>query len=118
MLCNLGKSVAWFLVLGLMVNGLAPKASSQPPRKGQGPGLRKDTRPVAPPAPRSALLTREAWQNAPLSPLEPGEIDALVLRELRRDDIQPAPLTTDEQFLRRVTLDLTGHLPLPADVAE
>jgi hypothetical protein len=27
-------------------------------------------------------------------------------------------MTTDEQFVRRVTLDLTGHLPLPADVTE
>ena len=30
------------------------------------------------------------------------------------DKIQPAALTTDEQFIRRVTLDLTGELPAPA----
>jgi hypothetical protein len=64
------------------------------------------------------LLTREAWQNAPRSPLQPGEIDALVLQGLRKGEVEPAPLTTDEQFLRRVSLDLTGQLPLPADVAE
>src|SRR5205807_8915747 len=32
--------------------------------------------------------------------------------------VQPAPLTTDEQFIRRVTLNLSGQLPLPADVTE
>jgi hypothetical protein len=74
--------------------------------------------PLAPPAPRSALLTVEDWQRAPLTPLEPGEIDQLVAHELVEARIEPAPLTTDEQFVRRVTLDLTGELPMPADVDE
>src|ERR1700693_2298403 len=74
--------------------------------------------PIAPPPPRSALLTHEAWQRAPLTPLQPGEIDGLVAKELRNDKVEPAALTTDEQFIRRVTLDLTGHLPEPADVEE
>jgi hypothetical protein len=75
-------------------------------------------KPVAPPAPRSALLTHEAWQNAPLTPLKPGEIDRLVAKELQTSKVSSAPLTTDEQFVRRATLDLTGQLPLPADVLE
>jgi hypothetical protein len=75
-------------------------------------------KPIAPPAPRSALLTHEAWQNASSSPLAPGEIDGLVAEELKNDKVEPAPLTTDEQFVRRVTLDLTGKLPEPADVEE
>src|SRR5262249_7068617 len=54
----------------------------------------------------------------PLTPLQPGEIDRLLAKELDHDKIQPAPLTTDEQFIRRVTLDLTGELPVPADVTE
>lgn len=76
------------------------------------------TKPLAPPAPRSALLTLEDWQKAPIKPLAPGELDALVGRELAGAGVEPAPLTSDEQFLRRVTLDLTGELPLPADVTE
>ena len=36
----------------------------------------------------------------------------------RKNGWEPAPLTTDEQFSRRVTLDLTGRLPEPADVEE
>jgi hypothetical protein len=63
-------------------------------------------------------LTHEAWQNAPLTPLKPGELDELVAKEQQAAKIEPAALTTDEQFIRRVTLDLTGQLPLPADVTE
>src|SRR5947208_3646646 len=72
----------------------------------------------AAPAPKSALLTTEAWQKAALTAVQPGEIDQLIAKELQADKVQPAPLTTDEQFIRRVTLDLTGELPAPADVTE
>jgi hypothetical protein len=70
------------------------------------------------PGPQAGPIAPETWQNAPQSPLAPGEIDRLIGQELQRLSIKPAPLTTDEQFLRRVTLDLTGRLPLPADVDE
>jgi hypothetical protein len=63
-------------------------------------------------------LTAADWQKAPLQPLKPGELDELVNKELQSQNIRPAALTTDEQFIRRVTLDLTGELPLPADVSE
>lgn len=92
--------------------GAAPKTGAR--REAPAP-VRK---PVAPPPPRSSLLTHEAWQQASLTRLQPGEIDRLVSQELQTDKVQPAPLTTDEQFVRRVTLDLTGRLPLPADVDE
>src|SRR5260370_38001469 len=75
-------------------------------------------KPVAPPPPKSALLTTEDWQKAPLKTLEQGEIDPLIAKELQQDKVEPAAQTTDEQFIRRVTLDLTGQLPLPADIAE
>jgi hypothetical protein len=61
-------------------------------------------------------LTSDAWRNAPLTAVTSREIDELVARELRESKIEPAPLTTDEQFLRRVTLDLTGKLPTPSQV--
>jgi hypothetical protein len=73
--------------------------------------------PPAKPAARAAL-NPEVWQNAPLAVAEPAEIDRLVAHELQADNLEPAPLTTDEQFVRRVTLDLTGQLPVPADVTE
>jgi hypothetical protein len=72
---------------------------------------------VAPTASRAALLKHQDWQDAPTSPLQPGEIDRLVATGLE-EKIATAPLTTDEEFLRRVSLDLTGQLPVPADVEE
>lgn len=73
-------------------------------------------KPAAPRAPKSSVLTDEAWQRAPLTPLRAGELDQLITKELAESKIEPAALTTDEQFIRRVTLDVTGQLPTPADV--
>lgn len=72
---------------------------------------------AAPPAPRSVVLKEEDWRQAPLKPVAPSEIDALVARELKRSGIEPLGLTTDEAFIRRVSLDLTGQLPRPAEIA-
>ena len=52
----------------------------------------------------------------PVAVTTSAEIDRLVLKELLANKIEPAPLTTDEQFIRRVTLDLTGELPNTADI--
>jgi hypothetical protein len=71
-----------------------------------------------PPGPKSSVLNNDAWASAPVAPIKSSEIDALVLKELKESGVKPAPLTTDEQFLRRITLDLTGELPVPADVTE
>src|ERR1019366_818572 len=51
-------------------------------------------------------------------PLAPGEIDRLVNAELSRLNVKPAAKTSDEQFIRRVYIDLTGKLPMPADITE
>src|SRR5262245_27461655 len=82
-------------------------AGAADPKKSAGPA-----------APRSAVLKDEDWLKAPLGPVQPGEIDRLVTQELRTVGIVPAPRTTDEQFIRRVYLDLIGELPVPADVRE
>jgi Protein of unknown function (DUF1549) len=68
------------------------------------------------PALPTGIIPAQAWKAAPATPLQPGEIDALLEREMKKAGVRPAPLTTDEQFLRRVSLDLTGKLPAPADV--
>src|SRR5262249_48089088 len=36
--------------------------------------------------------------------------------KMAKDNIQSAPLCTDEEFIRRVYLDVTGHIPAAADV--
>ena len=75
------------------------------------------------------VKSRQLAANAPKSggndeiagilpaPLEPREVaqrvDALIDAELKQGKITPAPLTTDEDFLRRVTFDLAGTTPEP-----
>ncbi|MBI2807401.1 MAG: DUF1549 domain-containing protein [Planctomycetes bacterium] len=61
-------------------------------------------------------LDAKDWLKVSTKPLEKGEIDRLVNAELAKVSIKPAPPTTDEQFIRRVHLDLTGKLPAPADI--
>jgi len=43
-------------------------------------------------------------------------IDTLVVRKLNELKIQPSPLADDEQFLRRVSLDLIGLQPTPEEL--
>jgi len=45
-----------------------------------------------------------------------AQVDQLIARELSANEVQPAPLATDEDFLRRVTLDINGTPPSPRDV--
>src|ERR1043166_1185048 len=67
--------------------------------------------------PAGALDTKD-WLTYSTKKLEPGEIDRLVKAELEKVKIKAAPKTTDEQFLRRAYIDLTGKLPTTADVTE
>jgi hypothetical protein len=46
----------------------------------------------------------------------PTKIDALVVAKLRQSGIAPSDLCTDLEFLRRVSLDLTGSLPAPTEI--
>lgn len=45
-----------------------------------------------------------------------ADVDHLILRDLTRAAIQPAERSRDVDFLRRVSLDITGQLPSPRDV--
>lgn len=46
----------------------------------------------------------------------PTKIDELVVAKLRKLGIVPSELSSDAEFLRRVTLDISGTLPTPAEV--
>ncbi len=46
----------------------------------------------------------------------PTEIDRLVVQKLKKVGIVPSGLCTDAEFLRRVSLDLTGTLPAPDEI--
>jgi hypothetical protein len=45
-----------------------------------------------------------------------ARIDGHLERAWRAEKVQPAPPADDAEFLRRAYLDLTGRIPLPADV--
>src|SRR5581483_11301349 len=113
----LGMVSLTLLVAAIVLFDSGPAAAQKKAKKGLPP-VAYQNKPIAPHAPKSSVLTEEAWQKAPLTSLEPGELDHLIGKELNDSKIPPAPLTTDEQFVRRVTLDLTGQLPTPADVKD
>jgi hypothetical protein len=52
-----------------------------------------------------------------LQAAQAGSIDFYIFSALTAAGVQPAPLTTDYEFIRRVTLDLTGRIPTPDRVA-
>ena len=62
---------------------------------------------IAGPPPGSATSTFSATHSA-------GSIDSYLQADWKAAGIKPAPLTTDWEFVRRVTLDLTGRIPTPA----
>ena len=43
-------------------------------------------------------------------------IDTFIFEAFKRQGVTPAIMTTDYEFIRRVTLDLTGRIPLAARV--
>src|SRR5205807_1950483 len=54
-------------------------------------------------------------KNFPAVPT-PTKIDELVNARLRKLGIVPSDLCTDVEFLRRVSIDMTGTLPRPEEV--
>ncbi|MEO5924418.1 MAG: DUF1553 domain-containing protein [Bryobacteraceae bacterium] len=45
-----------------------------------------------------------------------GSIDKYIFQKLNEQNVAPAPPTNDYEFVRRITLDLTGRIPTPAAV--
>lgn len=57
--------------------------------------------------------------SAPFPDFPPNNrVDELVAAKLRKVGIHPSALSDDEQFLRRVSIDLIGTLPTPEEVRE
>ncbi len=59
---------------------------------------------VAPPGSRTATAEKQ------------GTIDYYLFGAMQAAGVNPAPATTDYEFIRRVTLDLTGRIPTPGQV--
>jgi hypothetical protein len=63
----------------------------------------KPTRPQVPP-----IAQNDEWSKNP--------IDAFILARLKKEGLHPSPEADKATLIRRVTLDLTGLLPAPAEV--
>jgi hypothetical protein len=76
--------------------------------------------PVEKTAERWVALRPEDWDRRASKPVTSTEVDALLRQELAACGHRSAAAarTTDEQFIRRVSLDLTGRLPGSADIAQ
>ena len=59
-----------------------------------------------------SAATASAYPQVPT----PTKIDELVVAKLRRLGIVPSEIASDSEFLRRVSLDMTGTLPAPQEV--
>src|SRR6185436_15936826 len=60
-------------------------------------------------------LEARGWRSGGAAALPPAQLDKLVAVQQVADNRVCAPLIDDANFLRRVTLDLTGRLPSAAD---
>lgn len=65
---------------------------------------------------RGGPIPAAEWLKAATTPVTAGELDQLIAGEQQAAGVTPAPLTSDEQFIRRVYLDVTGRLPSPSGI--
>lgn len=68
-------------------------------------------------APRAASAKEMATRAPAEIPIR-NFIDEAIFGRLQREGVRSAPLSSDEEFLRRITLDLTGRVPTPAQIRE
>ena len=69
------------------------------------------------PVPVIRPVTDQFGDRYPATPT-PTKVDELVVQKLRKVGIVPSDLCTDADFLRRVSLDVTGTLPTAKEVRE
>ncbi len=88
------------------------------------------TQVLAESTPKFNPIQKKWWAIQPVTAVQPpavdatgqqwvrNEIDHFVYDKLKAKNLRPAPLASRDVFLRRVTLDLTGLPPTPAEAQE
>lgn len=99
------------LMWAVIVTGLSSLRAAAP---------QDSTKPTTPAGRQAVLLTDEDWRKVPRRATSAERIDELLQVNGPSSDVtgQADLRTTDEQFLRRAALDLTGTLPTPEELAE
>ncbi|MEQ9411115.1 MAG: DUF1549 and DUF1553 domain-containing protein [Fuerstiella sp.] len=69
------------------------------------------------PIPVIRPVSDQTGDNYPVTPT-PTKIDELVVNRLKKLGVVQSDLSTDEEFLRRVSLDVAGNLPTAAEIRE
>lgn len=69
-----------------------------------------------PPPPGLPFIPNGSRTDMQQKVAQTGTIDPLIFTALQQAGASPAPRTTDSEFIRRVTLDLTGRIPDPTRV--
>ncbi|MCS6884850.1 MAG: DUF1553 domain-containing protein [Acidobacteriota bacterium] len=64
----------------------------------------------------SDVAARVSYSSSTANLTRQNYIDNYIFDKMTRDGVKPAPLSSDEEFIRRVTLDLTGRIPSATDV--
>ena len=118
----LGCCFDWVDSLGCGVNGCRPATQKAAGRiHAIGPLCEVHAPLLRSPASKDAATLTErvatslSGQAAPLLPTR-NFIDEQIFGKMERERIPHAPLASDYEFLRRVTLDLTGRIPSSEDV--
>jgi len=95
----------WYIgvLATMLVAGLTHAADKAPAKESTGSG---------------APIPKEAWAKASTTPLTSKQLDELIDGYLTKEGIKATPRISDDQFIRRATLDLTGQLPTPKQVAD
>lgn len=103
---GLGK-VRW--MGGILLAFVITLAASDPPEVfGQKKGRKAYTRDSS----KSTLVTPTLAQGTKLTADQLARhIDQLILARLNQEKVEPSALSSDEEFLRRVYLDITGKIP-------
>src|SRR6266850_4654424 len=59
----------------------------------------------------AASAGKPDWSNTAALPPVKNVIDEWIFRKMAKDGVEAAPTTTDNEFLRRIYVDLTGRIP-------
>ena len=115
----------WLVTLCCAAVGFAGAAREQKESKPVDPPIKSDVHSELFKAPKSQNVGAQTQQlTAGLESPAGGEvvrrnfIDDAIFSKMERDGVPHAALSSDQEFVRRVRLDLTGRLPSPSDVQE